>query len=62
MKLTDRETKHLREVVNYILEFEQDHYKEWVETKDRTGHVYYHAHMLIDVLRDWEEENNEVTG
>jgi len=55
MKLTDKEAKSLREVVNFILEFEEADYHDWL--KDSGGgvaenHVYYHARSLINVLEE----------
>ena len=53
MKLTDEEAKSVREVVSFILEFEEADYYDWL--KDSGGgvaknHVYYHALSLVDVL------------
>jgi hypothetical protein len=45
--------EHLKEAVNYILEFEHEDYKDWVEREGNTkGHVYYHAKELSEFLED----------
>ena len=55
MKLTDEEAKSLREVVNFILEFEEGDYYDWLRDSGEVvakNHVYYHAKMLVDLLEE----------
>ena len=55
MKLTEEEAKHLREIVNFILEFEEKDYYDWLNDTGETtekSHVFYHAKMLVGVLEE----------
>ena len=63
MKLTNKETIHLIEVINYILEFEHESYLDWVSREGRIdGHVFYDAKVLADTLEEYEgaRENKSV--
>jgi hypothetical protein len=55
MKLTNEQAEHLREVVNFTLEFEEADYYDWLRDSGEAvakNHVYYHAKMLVDVLEN----------
>jgi len=55
MNLTDKEAESLREVVNFILEFEEGDYYDWLRDTGEVvskNHVYYHAKMLVDTLEE----------
>ena len=55
MKLTNEQAKHLREVVNFTLEFEEADYYDWLRDGGEAmakNHGYYHAKMLVDVLEE----------
>ena len=56
MKLTNKQAEHLREVVNFTLEFEEADYYDWLRDTGETvakNHVYYHAKMLVNVLEEY---------
>ena len=55
MKLTDEEAKSLREIVNFVLEFEEKDYYDWLRDSGEVvakNHVYYHAKILVDTLEE----------
>ncbi len=55
MNLTDKQVDHLDEVVNYIIEFEEADYYDWLrDTGEVVGenHIYYHAKQLQKLLED----------
>tara|TARA_R100000008_G_scaffold76159_1_gene55817 strand:- start:174 stop:452 length:279 start_codon:yes stop_codon:yes gene_type:complete len=53
LQLTAEQAEHLKEVVNFILEFERADYQDWIrETGNPEAHVYYHAWKLIEPLTE----------
>ena len=59
MKLEPKEVDDLREVVNFVLEFEHEDYKDWVrEIGHVDGHVYFHAEKLSKKLKEWEQHKS----
>lgn len=55
--LNDQETADLKEVVKFVMEFERESYKEWIDKENPTGegHVYHSAACLSDKIRDEEK-------
>ena len=65
MKLTKEQAGHLREVVNFTLEFEEADYYDWLRDSGETvakNHVYYHAKMLVNVLEEYRLETIPTLG
>ena len=62
MKLTNEQAEHLREVVNFTLEFEEADYYDWLRDSGEVvakNHVYYHAKMLVDALEEHRLETSD---
>ena len=51
MNLTEQDINHLKDVTDFIIEFEEDDYEDWVrDTGNAEGHVYWKAKQLAYAL------------
>ena len=64
MKLSNKEVKSLRKVIDYILDTEGDSYDEFIkEGGEEEHHVMYHAIMMQHILElKGELPDTKLTG